>query len=70
MKSIYNKLMALAILTGGVVMTTSCGDDFLTAQPTESDAVGGTATQSTILNDLASAYQMLMEMNWFCQVYF
>ncbi len=59
MKSIYNQLMVLAILTGGAVTTTSCGDDFLTAQPTESDAVGGSATESTILNDLASAYQIL-----------
>ncbi len=50
--------MAMALLSGSLMLT-SCGDDFLTPQPTESDAAGGAATESTILNDLASAYQIL-----------
>ena len=59
MKIYYKQLFTAVLLLGGMAMATSCDDSFLTANPTEQDAVGGAASESTILNDLASAYQVL-----------
>ena len=39
---------------------TSCGEDFLTALPTEKQAAGGSATEGAILSNLGSAYQILL----------
>ena len=39
---------------------TSCSDDFLTASSTEKLEAGGTATEGSILSNLASAYQILL----------
>lgn len=44
----------------GLFITTSCGDDFLTASSTEKQEAGGTATEGAILSNLASAYQILL----------
>lgn len=41
-------------------MTTSCGDDFLTANSTEKQEAGGAATEGAILSNLGSAYQILL----------
>lgn len=54
------KLFAFASLLATAVMTTSCGDDFLTAGPTEKPEAGAAATEGTILSSLGSAYQILM----------
>ncbi|WP_321331801.1 RagB/SusD family nutrient uptake outer membrane protein [uncultured Bacteroides sp.] len=56
----YKQLLIAIVLSSGAMLTTSCSDDFLTANPTEKDAVGGAANETTILNDLASAYQILL----------
>ncbi|MFO8001455.1 MAG: RagB/SusD family nutrient uptake outer membrane protein [Marinilabilia sp.] len=47
---------ALAVMIG----LSSCGEDFLTAYPTDSQEVGGEATKGAIEANLASAYQILL----------
>ncbi|MDF9831166.1 RagB/SusD family nutrient uptake outer membrane protein [Parabacteroides sp. PF5-6] len=44
----------------GMLMTTSCGDDFLTAYSSEKQEAGGPATEGAILSNLGSAYQILL----------
>ncbi len=55
----YKILTVAALLTSGMAMT-SCGDDFLTASSTEKQMAGAAATESTILSNLGSAYQILL----------
>lgn len=52
----YIKTIAFAALIG----LTSCGEDFLTAYPTDSQEAGGEATKGAIEANLASAYQILL----------
>lgn len=54
------KLFAFATLLATAVMTTSCGDDFLSANSTEKPDAGASATEATILSSLGSAYQILL----------
>ncbi|WP_165023892.1 RagB/SusD family nutrient uptake outer membrane protein [Dysgonomonas sp. ZJ279] len=55
----YKFLMIVATLAGSIFMA-SCGDDFLTAAPTEQQEAGGPATEGAILSNLGSAYQILL----------
>ncbi|MDO5523665.1 MAG: RagB/SusD family nutrient uptake outer membrane protein [Bacteroidia bacterium] len=50
----------LIILIAVSVGLSSCGEDFLTAMPTERQQAGGPATEGAILSNLASAYQILL----------
>lgn len=50
----------LTVALAGALVTTSCGDDFLTASSTEKQEAGGAATEGAILSNLASAYQILL----------
>lgn len=52
----YIKTVALAALVG----LSSCGEDFLTAYPTDSQEAGGEATKGAIEANIASAYQILL----------
>jgi hypothetical protein len=52
----YIKTVALAALVG----FTSCGEDFLTAYPTDSQEAGGEATKGAIEANITSAYQILL----------
>ncbi len=52
--------LLLSIVFAGTLFISSCGDDFLTASPTEKQEAGGPATESAILANLASAYQILL----------
>ncbi|NDW13872.1 RagB/SusD family nutrient uptake outer membrane protein [Bacteroides sp. 214] len=54
------KLVTLVVVLAGALLTTSCGDDFLTASSTEKQEAGGAATEGAILSNLASAYQILL----------
>lgn len=54
------KIFATASLMAAAVLTTSCGDDFLTASSTEKPMAGAAATEATILSSLGSAYQILL----------
>jgi len=54
------KILAIAALLSTAVMTTSCGDDFLTSSSTEKPMAGAAATESTILSSLGAAYQILL----------
>lgn len=54
------KILAIAALLSSAVMTTSCGDDFLTSRPTDKPEAGAAATEGTILASLGSAYQILL----------
>ncbi|MCD8079127.1 MAG: RagB/SusD family nutrient uptake outer membrane protein [Bacteroides sp.] len=55
----YKLLLILTAFTGSM-LTTSCGDAFLTSYPTEKKESGADATEGVILADLASAYQILL----------
>lgn len=55
----YN-IYTILIVLAGVLLTTSCGDDFLSASSTEQQEAGGPATEGAILSNLASAYQILL----------
>ncbi len=44
----------------GILLTTACGDDFLTASSTEKQEAGAAATEGAILSNLGSAYQLLL----------
>lgn len=55
----YKYLATVAVLAG-TLLTTSCGDDFLTASSTEKQEAGGAATEGAILSNLGSAYQILL----------
>lgn len=54
------KLITLTVALAGALLTTSCGDDFLTASSTEKQEAGGAATEGAILSNLGSAYQILL----------
>lgn len=54
------KILAAAALLSSAMITTSCGDDFLTASSTEKPMAGASATEGTILSSLGSAYQILL----------
>lgn len=54
------KILTVAALMASAMMTTSCGDDFLTASSTEKPMAGSAATEGTILSSLGSAYQILL----------
>lgn len=54
------KFLAMAIMLAGAVVTTSCGDDFLTNAPTEKQEAGRPATEGVILSNLTAAYQILL----------
>lgn len=54
------KFLAIIAVFAGVLLTTSCGDDFLTASSTEKQEAGGAATEGAILSNLGSAYQILL----------
>lgn len=54
------KIFTIAALLSSVLVTTSCGDDFLTANSTEKPMAGASATEGTILSSLGSAYQILL----------
>lgn len=52
----YKFILLLAAAMGCV----SCGDDFLTSHPTQSQEAGGAATEGAILSNLGSCYQILL----------
>ncbi|MGQ1947115.1 RagB/SusD family nutrient uptake outer membrane protein [Geofilum sp. OHC36d9] len=55
MKKYISFLMFVAL-----AMVSSCSDDFLTIDPTESQASGGSATEGAIDANVTSAYQILL----------
>ncbi len=52
----YKFIILLAAAIGFV----SCGDEFLTSKPTESQEAGGAATEGAILSNLGACYQILL----------
>ena len=48
------------IVLAGLLSLTSCGEDFLTAKPTESQQAGAPATEGAIKSNLAACYQILL----------
>lgn len=54
------KILALAAILSGALLTTSCGDDFLTTTSTEKPETGAPATEGAIVSNLTSAYQILL----------
>ncbi len=52
----YINAIILAVLIG----FTSCSEDFLTVEPTDSQEAGGAATEGAILSNLGAAYQILL----------
>jgi hypothetical protein len=56
----YKLISIIATILVGVFTITSCTDEFLTASSTEKLESGGTATEGSILTNLASAYQILL----------
>lgn len=54
------KILTVAALLAGSTLFSSCGDDFLTAEPTEKPAAGAPATEGAILSSLGAAYQILL----------
>jgi hypothetical protein len=56
----YKLISFIATVLVGVLTITSCTDEFLTASSTEKLESGGTATEGSILSNLASAYQILL----------
>jgi len=53
------KKYKLILVIAAVIGLGSCSNDFLTVQPTDSQATGGAATEGAILSNLASCYQIL-----------
>jgi len=54
------KKIKYIIILAAILGLTSCGEDFLTALPTEKQEAGGAATEGAILSNLGSAYQILL----------
>lgn len=54
------KFLTIVTVLAGALLTTSCGDDFLSASSTEQQESGGAATEGAILSNLGSAYQILL----------
>ena len=48
------------LLLAAVIGFSSCGDDFLTNHPTQSQEAGGAATEGAILSNLGACYQILL----------
>ncbi|MDG5800918.1 RagB/SusD family nutrient uptake outer membrane protein [Marinilabiliaceae bacterium ANBcel2] len=48
------------LLIAALVFFSACGDDFLTVEPTESQAAGGDATEGAIRANITSCYQILL----------
>jgi len=53
-------LLSILIALAGIFSFTSCGDDFLTASPTEKQEAGTPVTEFALLANLGSAYQILL----------
>lgn len=53
-------IYAASLMVSSLITLTSCGDDFLTAGPTEKPEAGAEATEGAILSSLGSAYQILL----------
>ncbi len=58
MKKYY--IYAASLMFASMMALTSCGDDFLSAGPTEKPEAGAAATEGAILSSLGSAYQILL----------
>lgn len=54
------KRIKFIIILAAILGLTSCGEDFLTALPTEKQEAGGAATEGAILSNLGAAYQILL----------
>lgn len=54
------KILTFTVFLSSSMLMTSCGDNFLTANSTEKQMAGAAATESTILSNLGSAYQILL----------
>lgn len=54
------KYLTLITALAGTLALNSCGDDFLTSSPTEQQEAGAPATETVILSNLGSAYQILL----------
>jgi len=52
--------LSIIIVLAGIFSFTSCGDDFLTASPTEKQEAGTPVTEFALLSNLAATYQILM----------
>ncbi len=52
----YIKILLLAV----IVSFSSCSEDFLTVQPTDTQVVGGDVTEGAILANLGACYQILL----------
>ncbi|WP_075591296.1 RagB/SusD family nutrient uptake outer membrane protein [Labilibacter marinus] len=50
----------LSIFLVALMGFSSCSDDFLTVEPTDSQEAGGVATEGAILSNLGSAYKILL----------
>lgn len=57
MTTIINKVLVLCAVS---LLTVSCGNDFLTNQPTERQAAGAPATEGAIFSNITSCYQILL----------
>ena len=56
----YMKKYKFILLLAAVIGFSSCGDDFLTNHPTQSQEAGGAATEGAILSNLGACYQILL----------
>ncbi|MBK5719672.1 RagB/SusD family nutrient uptake outer membrane protein [Dysgonomonas sp. Marseille-P4677] len=54
------KFLPIIIALAGSISFSSCGDDFLTATPTEKQETGTAVTEFALLANLGSAYQILL----------
>lgn len=52
--------LSIIIILAGIFSFNSCGEDFLTASPTEKQEAGTPVTEYALLSNLAAAYQILM----------
>ena len=55
-----NKIFSLALVMATGMAVSSCGDDFLEAEPTAQISVGGTVDQNSLFASLVAAYQPLL----------
>ena len=56
----YMKKYKFILLVAAAIGFASCGDSFLTIQPTQSQEAGGAATEGAILSNLGACYQILL----------
>lgn len=52
--------LSILITLAGIFSFTSCGEDFLTADPTEKQEAGTPVTEFALVSNLAAAYQILL----------